>query len=152
MRRKKGIFLVPLPGLVQTIARTDTPLDAAAARFNCSPKKNTAATNRSPSNNCQKMTPPHPAIPPTFCGKFCEQEKNILDHFFGPSPFFPKFRSRTDRLGPICTIYTIDTCTIHVNPKCPPRLPFISLARRHSQGQGSNKIKKRTAITQRRLF
>ena len=35
-------------------------------------------------------------------------------------PFFTEFRSRTDRLGPICTIYTIDTCTIHVNPKCPP--------------------------------
>ncbi len=35
---EKGIFLVPLPGLVQTIARTDTPLDAAAG-FNCSPKK-----------------------------------------------------------------------------------------------------------------
>ncbi len=99
MRRKKGIFLVPLPGLVQTIARTDTPLDAAAARFNCSPKKNTAATNRSPSNNCQKMTPPHPLYYLQHLAESSVSKKKISSTTFLASPFFTEFRSRTDIHG-----------------------------------------------------
>ncbi len=55
---KKGIFLVPLPGLVQTIARTDTPLDAAAAGFNCSPKKTPLQPTVPLQIIVKKMTPP----------------------------------------------------------------------------------------------